>query len=79
MDIEKLKDEQIKLIKVNQDQKCEIEILKENADKARKEIQFQLNEKKKVEVHNEKMAQNYEELKAKTDKLHRITYGKFKK
>lgn len=66
------------VIESNNAQKIEINSLKENLEKSKKETKFFQEEAAKLEENLSEMSKELEETKQKYDKLHTITHGKFK-
>ncbi len=62
----------------NKNHKQEINTLRENLEKTRKDLKFFINQSKSFEEESKNLIQEKEEMKTKFEKLHRITHGKFK-
>ena len=74
-----LRDDQEKLMKMNVELKAEIGSQGESFDRAKKEIRFHIKEKNKIEREVEGLSKSYTELKVENDKMNRLTHGKFRK
>jgi DNA repair exonuclease SbcCD ATPase subunit len=59
-------------------QKIEIDNLKEKLDKSYKKYIEEMNQRKKIEKENEILQKKNEELTSSVDRLNRITHGRFK-
>jgi uncharacterized protein YoxC len=74
-----LRDDQEKLMKMNAELKAEIGSQGESLERAKKEIRFHIKEKNKIEREVEGLSKSYTELKVENDKMNRLTHGKFRK
>ena len=77
--INMLRDDQEKLMKINAELKAEIGSQGESLERAKKEIRFHIKEKNKIEREIEGLSKNYTQLKVENDKMNRLTHGKFRK
>ena len=77
--INTLRDDQEKLMKMNAELKAEIGSQGESLERAKKEIRFHIKEKNKIEREVEGLSKSYTELKVENDKMNRLTHGKFRK
>ena len=78
-EIIRLKNEEQELIKRNIEIKRDNDILRENYENAKRDIQYQIKQKNTLEQNNASTQKQFYKLKAENDKLNRLTYGNFKK
>ena len=77
--IEVLREEQEKLLKINAEQKKDNDLLSECLERAKKEISFHIREKAQLLEDSKSIQYSYNELKAENAKINRLTHGKLKK
>ena len=77
--IEVLREEQEKLLKINAEQKKDNDLLSESLERAKKEITFHIREKNQILEDSKSIQYSYNELKAENAKINRLTHGKLKK
>lgn len=78
-EIIRLKNEEQELIKRNIEIKRDNDILRENYENAKRDIQYQIKQKNTIEQNNASTQKQFYKLKAENDKLNRLTYGNFKR
>ena len=77
--LEEMRQDQENLLKINSQQKIEIDSLNENLELAKKEIKFHQKEKKKIDEISQNYKKDYEKLKTEHDKMKRLSFGKFQR
>ncbi len=77
--LEEMRQDQENLLKINSQQKIEIDSLNENLELAKKEIKFHQKEKKKIDELSQNYKKEYEKLKSEHDKMKRLSFGKFQR
>jgi hypothetical protein len=78
-EIIRLKNEEEELVKKNMEIKKKNDILRENYENAKRDIQYQIKQKKNIEKDFASTQSKFYKLKDENDKLNRLTYGTFKR
>ena len=77
--LEEMRQDQENLMKINSQQKIEIDSLNENLEMAKKEIKFHVKEKRKIQENSDNFKKEFNKVKAENEKMRRLSYGKFQR
>ena len=77
--LEEMRQDQENLMKINSQQKIEIDSLNENLEMAKKEIKFHIKEKRKIQENSDNFKKEFNKVKAENEKMRRLSYGKFQR
>jgi chromosome segregation ATPase len=77
--LEEMRQDQENLMKINSQQKIEIDSLNENLEMAKKEIKFHMKEKRKIQENSDNFKKEFNKVKAENEKMRRLSYGKFQR
>ena len=77
--LEEMRQDQENLMKINSQQKIEIDSLNENLEMEKKEIKFHVKEKRKIQENSDNFKKEFNKVKAENEKMRRLSYGKFQR